>query len=234
MKKMTIWLGMLLPWISATVLLVVYCVQAYLHGLRFTQGMHVFRWLFNLFTGAWIYTPTLVVGAVVAFASRQSLRARGRLGVALFVIGTSILVPLIAFPAMSACFYCGRAHAYERLDYAAIYKACSGLGEDVHRTGTDFAFSKFEGDDAMELPQAIALLSPLQVHVTRSAAVIQMDGGGPMYHEGIGVILSGRAVPAELEKECKRLDAKLPVFLYRLSDYRIFLDKCERSKDEPK
>jgi hypothetical protein len=79
------------------------------------------------------------------------------------------------------------------------------------------------------------------VAATANAVAIEMDGGGPMYHEGIGVVI----VPGDGEGErivdrcsktlnCRRLDNALPVFLYRFANGSYeFLEQVDRCLHGP-
>ena len=225
-KQTKNWFGIGLPWIIVIVFLAVFCIQAYYDGLNFVPGLHRFKWLISVFIGAFIYIFSTIIAAVIIYENWHILKEQKRSIAAVFFVSTSVIIPLIAMKTISICFYSGRDAAYRRLNYPLIYEACQKLGQDVRRTGKEFSCVQSEYCLNNCLPAVIVQLSPIFVHATNSAVIIQMDGGGSMYHEGIGVILSDKnTLSPILIKECKRLDPSLPIYLYRLYDSSIFFDQ---------
>ncbi len=229
MKTTAIWLGCATPWVVALSLLAIFGVDAYQDGYRLVAGMHAFKWFLHLIIGAFVYVPAMLIAVVTLIAGRHRLRARRQLGFAICLPVTSLVVPMLALSVISYCFFRGREAGYKTLDYRAIHRACVDLSEGADRAGTPFLYAKWDHGSTprpAQLPKALADLAPLQVHATRSAVVVQIDGGGPMYHEGIGVVTSGDPVlQADVDTVFRRLDAELPVYLFRLYDSSVFLDR---------
>lgn len=230
MKIRLIWAACAAPWVIAALFLVLCSVDAYQDGIRFRPGLHGLKWFIRLGQGVFAYLPAIILAVGALVLGRRELKQTRSLPIAILIVVTSILIPLTAVPVMSSCFFKGRDRGYRALDYKAIHAACLSLTARVMDTERPLSYIKWDDgiQPRVELPDEILRLQPLQVHATKSAAVVQLDGGGPMYHEGIGVIAEGAStLPSSLAKYCKRLDKTIPVYRYRLYDCRIFLDEVE-------
>lgn len=223
MRKRFTWICLSLPWIAGTLLLAAFCLQAYLRGRGFVPGFHAFKWMGNLMAGACIYVPALLIAGVSAIRSRRQLTESRALVWAAALSAISLAMPFVAIPAMSRCFFAGRDAAYRSVDAHAIYEASVELGKRIRHSGLEIVYARWQ-TNSPALPPAIARLSPLEVVVTASAVAIQMDGGGTMYHEGIGVVLAEKGDRLPRREDIRPLHETLPVYLYRLYDYRQFLD----------
>jgi hypothetical protein len=244
MKRRLMWVGIGLPLVVSGGLLAVFCVQAYLDGLYFARGLHVFKWMFDILVWVAVLVPALAVAIGVTIKNRLYLRESKMILRAMLIMGGGLPAPLIGMEAISWSFYAGRDAAYRGLDYQAIYDACRELATKAPK---DESYLIFEGKESssggVELPACIRELRPITVCATQEAVAIQIDGGGPMYHEGIGVLLAGNRADSErcLERFQKaleysrRLDGSVPVILYRLYDYGIFIDVAREAlrSEEP-
>lgn len=231
MKGMLTWLGLTLPWSAGAIALCVFCYQSYMDGFAFTKGMHFFGWLVRLFGEILVCLLALMVSVVVLLRERRSLRERGRFGLEVGLIVSSLILPLLTWPAVSGSFNAGRDAGYRSLDYDGIYQACMRLRESIPADKADLVYSDGEGNH-LDLPTALQRLHPMFVHVTHKAAAVQLDGGGVMYHEGIGMVFPGGrcAWPEDL----RRLHPSLPVYMYRLYDSWVFLNSVQdESSDKP-
>jgi hypothetical protein len=239
MKKALLWLGIALPWITGVTVVVVFCLHEYHEGRVFTHGLHSFRWILYIFAGLVGLLTALQIAIWVVVANRDYFREPPRRGCIILILGTSFVVPLFGVVVVPKFFNAGRDAAYRSVDYEAVYDACKQLAASIPEPGKILFFGVGGPDarDLADLPAAIRQLSPRFVHAESDAVAIQMDGGGPMYHEGIGVILAADSRKSEkclahcrqnLEY-CRRLHDGLPVVLYRLYDYRVFLDQVGES-----
>jgi hypothetical protein len=231
MKKTLIWIALSLPWMTGTTLLVFFCVQEYSCGRMFVQGLHVFGWFLNLMIGACIYLPALMIAGITAHFASKRIREHRLLKITFVVSLVSLILPIAAIPSMKRSFFAGRIAAYRSLDYQDIYEAAKELQKRVTDSGENFHYPKIEEKNPVSLPPAIAQLSPLLVKATPNCVSIQMDGGGAMYHEGIGIVFLKKD-SYKLPEGVQRLSETLPVYLYRLYDYRILPDAVEDASDE--
>ena len=229
MKKTLIWIGVSLPWIAGTLLLAAFCAQEYSRGRNFVPGFHFFGWMGNMIRGAYIYLPALLVAGTAAICFRKQIKGSRPLMLTAGVSAVSLLIPFAAMFAMSHCFFAGREAAYESLDYEAIYKASMQLRKRVVSSGADFVYWERQETPAA-LPAEIARLSPLEVTATADAVFIQMDGGGPMYHEGIGIVFVEKGSCSLRQAGIRPLHDSLPVYLFRVDDYRGFFDAVRESE----
>lgn len=242
MKKALLWVGISLPWITGAALVVVFCGRDYLAGRNFAHGLHSFRWIGYTFVGVLGFLWTLLISVCLVIMNRDYLREPLRRRCVILVLATSLLVPLLGIMAVPKFFYAGRDAAYRSVDYEAVYNACKELAASIPEPGKMLFFGVGgpESRDLDQLPSVIRQLGPRFVHVETYAVAIQMDGGGVMYHEGIGVILAADSRESErclahcsstLEYS-QRLHASLPVVLYRLYDYGILLDEVRKSLND--
>ncbi|MFC1707125.1 hypothetical protein ACFL59_09965 [Planctomycetota bacterium] len=229
MKKTLTWLGICLPWIVGTVLLGTFCVLAFSRGRNLTPGLHAFGWIHDMLIGACIYLPALIIATGIVVATRERRSKRWRLGWPTLIAWTSVVIPLSALSAIPAAFFAGQEAGYRALDYQAIYDASMELRTQVMSSGADFVYASWEETPA-PLPPAIAQLSPLQVYATTRAAIIQLGGGGPASHEGIGVVLVEKESYSLPQEGVSPLHDSLPVYRYWLYDSMNFLDTAETAE----
>ena len=227
MRKEATWVLIALPWITTLPVLAFFCWRAYRDGALFVQELHALRWLIDVAIVAVIYVVPFIIAFFAVLKRRQELRKRKQLALAAMIVAGSLVLPFGARRLIATSFYAGRDAAYSQLDYAAIYEASLDLQDHARKGGGEIVFS-MANENLQQLPPALRGLRPLFVCVTLHGAIIQMDGGGPMYHEGIGVSFSRRpSVEQTLTSKFQRLDPSLPVFLYRLYDHVMFWDAVE-------
>ena len=223
------WVFISAPLVFAVVWLAIGCTAAYKSGSHFVQGLHGLGWVMWLFFGAVPFAAMLLISAATIVAGRKWLKGRSLLWVAVALPVCSLIIPLGALPLMQTSFFQGRHRAYAALEYSGIRSACLELRD---RLGVKQDLMHIERDSEAfnSLPPAIRDLKPLSVCVAPAAVVIQMDGGGPMYHEGIGVVFADIDEKRFVESSgAERLHPTLPVYLYRLYDYRQFFDYVQEA-----
>jgi len=225
--KRATWVLIALPWITTLPPLAFFCWRACRDGVLFVQGLHGLQWLMNVAIVAVIYVLPFIIAVFAVLKRWHELRKRRQLALAAMIVAGSLVLPFGARRLISTSFYGGRHAAYTQLDYAAIYEASLDLQDHARKEGGQIVFS-VGNENLQQLPPALRRLRPLFVCVTRHGATIQMDGGGSMYHEGIGVSFSRQpSVEQTLTSKFERLDPSVPVFLYRLYDHVMFLDEVE-------
>jgi len=227
MRKEATWVLIALPWITILPVLAFFCWRAYRNGALFVQELHALGWLMDVAIVAVIYVVPFIIALFAILKRRQELRKRKQLALAAMIVAGSLVLPFGARRLIATSFYAGRDAAYSQLDYAAIYEASLDLQDHARKGGGEIVFS-MGNENLHQLPPAVRRLRPLSVCVTLHGAIIQMDGGGPMYHEGIGISFSRQpSVEQTLTSKFQRLDPSVPVFLYRLYDHVMFLDELE-------
>jgi len=233
MPKKATWVLIALPWITTLPVLAFFCWRAYRDGARFVRELHALGWLMDVAIVAVIYVVPFTIALFGVLKRRQELRKRKQLALAAMIVAGSLVLPFGARRLIATSFYAGRDAAYSQLDYASIYEASLALQDHARKGGGEIVFS-LANEDLRQLPPALRRLGPLSVCVTPHGATIQMDGGGPMYHEGIGISFS-RQPSAEhtLTAKFQRLDPSAPVFLYRLYDHVMFLDAIKDASPPP-
>ena len=229
MRKRATWVLIALPWITTLPVLAFFCWRAYRDGVLFVQELHTIRWLINVALVVVIYVIPFIIAVFVLLKRRRELRRRRQLALAGIIVAGSLILPFGAHPLIATSFYAGRHAAYSQLDYAAIYETSLALQDHARQEGGQIVFS-MANENLQQLPPALSRLRPLAVCITLHGAAIQMDGGGPMYHEGIGVSFSPQpSVEQTLTNKFQRLDPSVPVFLYRLYDHVMFLDAVKNA-----
>ena len=233
MKTFLRYLGLSLPWLVALPRVVDICVRAYFDGSGFSQGMLFFKWLGEFYEAALVFIPAWLVAMSIALHGHLRRKPPRSTPWAVLVTLASLVVPCGGFVKVSSSFSSGRERAYKSLDYQAIHVACKDwVASMPPTTQWPVIVYREEQDKApVRLPPAISGLSPIFVAATPHAVAIQMDGGGVMPHEGIGVVLaddpreSARVVDQSTRVlgGCRRVSAELPLVLYGLYDYRMFM-----------
>lgn len=220
--KTRIWLLAVVPWVAVAALAAVFGASDYADGRNFVKALHAFKFLPQIAAIAGAYIVTFVIGIVlvIAYWGRLSAARRGRL--AAILLALSPVAAVASVRALPWAFDLGRRRAYATLDYEAICRDAWRLQQPVEPDG-QIVYS--ETSDIDRLPDAIRKLAPTYVFVWHHAAIINMDGGGPMYHEGIGIAFTNDASTRQaLAERFEPLHPSLPVFLYRLYDGRMFAD----------
>ena len=225
MKNTFKWSLIALPLIVGIVLLSFFCISSYHDGYEFAQGLHGFKWILLMHQGSIIFVPALLASLFTVIMNRKQLKKNRLFWRAVALVICSVLIPLISLPLMKSSFFKGREKAYKQLDFPKIYSACVELRGQLTQGETFLMIS--HGEEQYEsLPNSIRVLKPLYIYVTPHAIAIQIDGGGIMYHEGIGVVLTDKKRSPSLPSEnLRRLHKSLPIYLYRLYDSRVFIDK---------
>lgn len=233
-KSRWLWLCCALPWITGGALLAAFSADAYRDGRTFAVGMHVFKWFYHLYLGAFAYGAAVFVAGVAIVVGQRRLRQRKQLDRAFLLVATSVFLPLVAFGVISSYFEKGRQAAYENLNVAPIHAACVELTDRVRRAGEPFGCTSLDGNCAGHLPAALDAMSPLEVHATEAVVLIQLDGGGAvMYDEGIAVFPHHTTADAPAPQALQPLSDSLAVFQYRVDDCRSILDHVRTNLGDP-
>ena len=216
------WFAVALPWAVGLVLLTLACRRTYLDGWNFIKGLHGLMWIGFTFIGALVFLSVFLYACILVISRRKRF-TKGTLKWAVLLLLSSLAVPVGAFPAMSRSFYSGRSAAYRSLDYEEIYATCKELAARVRQSGNNFVLLHPNDAELEQLPPAIRSLSPDSVHATANAVSIKMDGGGVMYHEGIGIIVpDDKSTAVAILEHCQRtLDN-----CHRLDDYHHHTNRC--------
>lgn len=194
--------------------------------------MLFFKWLGEFYETALLFLPAWLIAMSIALYRHLRRKPPRSTPWAVLVTLASLVVPCGGFVKVSNSFSSGRDLAYRSLDYQAIHVACKEWVTTMPPTTKwPLIVHGDEQDEApVRLPPAISGLAPIFVAATPHAVAIQMDGGGVMPHQGIGVVLaddpreSARVVDQSTRVlgGCRRVNAELPVVLYNLYDYRMF------------
>ena len=220
-KTQVIWGAASLPLIGGLVALGICCRSAYLDGLHFVPGLHFFKWLQLLNILGIVSLSGLLVALVAILLARRRLKQSRRMGMALAVAASALIVPLIALPLIERAYEHGRQKAYARLNLQEIFAACVTMRQQFaeHRQPQEIL-----AEDSMyqTLPPAIRTLHPWLAYLHPSAINLQMDGGGPATHEGIAVIWDANLTAMRARTPgMHRLDASLPIYRYALYDFAM-------------
>ena len=224
-----VWMLAVLPWIVVVPLAAAFGASNYSDGRNMVKGLHGLKWLGETVIIAAAYVAALIVGIVFVLIYRQRLRSSRRGWLALMLLLLSPCAPLAAGAALPRAFNLGRYRAYAALDHEAICRDAWFLRQQLQPDTSECWYYLGEEDSLDSLPAAIRQLGPTYVIVRPESAVINLDGGGVMYHEGIGIAFTNSATYRKaLADRFKPLHPSLPVFLYRLYDGRIFVDTAQR------
>ncbi len=224
-------LCMIVPWLTALAMVVLYATLSYRDGLHFAAGLHGMKWIALMIVGLFVHlSVVLALSCGLMAAQRKQPQTRANGGRTVLVMISSVLLAVAALPTMAYTFRAGRTQAYHRLDPKRIYLAAVELGEAARQQATELSFETTGNLPPTGLPDTLAQLHPRAVYASADAVVIQMDGGGPALREGLAVFLNPTiACPPALQSACQPLDEQLPVFRYLLDDSRIILDECAQA-----
>lgn len=210
------WCAVALPWLAGVIALALSCQRAYTEGRNFVPGLHFFGWLLYFGSIALVTLAGLIIALTTILLSWRNLKATGLLIVAWCVALSSLLVPAAATRCMQHAFDVGRDRAYANVNLPEIHAACTLVRQQFAQ---ERQLRLIDSNEPLYLsmPAAIRTLHPDTVWVYPSAVILQMDGGGVAYHEGIAVIWDASLVALrEHTTGMQRLDPTLPIFRYAL------------------
>lgn len=225
-----------LPWITGAIALGVLCSNNYRNGLTLVKGMHSFQWMFDLYVLAVVILVSMLAAIVGVLFRHWKTGAKCRWPKSLMIPVSSILVWFVATVACSSAFFAGRDAAYRGLDHATLYKVCRSFSESSNQAseGENLYLGAVyynESDNRYgQLPPEILALSPRDVVINSRVALLMLDGGGPMYHEGIAYVIPETTPRYETVMSAEgylRVDDSVPAYMFRLYDYHKVLTDFE-------
>ncbi len=192
--------------------------EAYLLGLNFVHGMHVFGWfLYGVFAAG-----AALVGLAISSFCLKKPGVLLNVVICIIVAAFASVLPIVLAPHV---FQCGRNTGYARLDLQRLVESCRQWSTPSPASGpaeqtADISVAPWS-DDYPKLPQYILSLRPLLVSRRDGLYAIRIDGGGPMYREGL--VIAPDMMAGQFARYCRDhrtviLDPNHNVARYRFDD----------------
>lgn len=201
------------------------CGDAYLDGRHFVQAMHVFGWFLWWGFSALVLVVPVIVALIMSCLTPKGPEGQRSKAWRLFLAGVS--VPIVGLALMPVFFNLGRWGAYRSLDLAQLVESCRQVrpiatSQETNPPGRGRSIGKGDPEFAA-LPVFIRDLHPIFVWHGEGLVVIQMDGGGVMYHEGLVIAPNMPADAFRRRSEAAYLSvvrSGYSVCRYRVDDWR--------------
>ena len=206
------------------------CWDAYRDGLHFVQGLHGFKWILTWGQVGVVLLLSAIVALFALLTRKRPVAERGRV-LPWLVLLVGLALPVFGLVLMPKFFYAGRSRAYARIDLGRLVDNCRQLEPAPSPQGTPasrMAEPVYSHSASFEaLPDFVKQLGPAFVWHADGLVLIQMDGGGVMYHEGLAI--APHMPPKLFARICEENDFQVlapnrSVCLYRCYDWRIAAD----------
>lgn len=197
--------------------------HAYNDGRDFVQGMHSFRWIMDGFFAAVVVGLSIITCwiGLWLFPNAMPKKTSLRMATAILLLGgCASMLPLLL---SKSAHLSGRDRAYAELDLTRVSEAIENAG-----LAHEDRLAILPSDDRYkQLPASIRDLHPLVIFVGNGVWAIRLDGGGPMYREGL--LIAPKMTTEGFRRYCAKKRLRIlasghNVAMYRFSDDESFTD----------